>query len=85
MVLLESLFVAENLLMGTEQVADVLLLLEDEAVTALAILLNLQRQQLHFFHFLVILLQFGVNLLQEVLVLRHLLHLLAIHYDLEHL
>lgn len=71
--------------MGAEQVADVLVLLEDEAVAALAVLLDLHEQHLHLFHFGVSLLQFGVHLLQQVLVLRHLLHLIAVQYVLEYL
>ena len=41
MVLLECLFVANNLLIGAEQVRDVLVLLQDESISTLAVLLNL--------------------------------------------
>lgn len=41
MVLLESLFVAKNLLVGAKQVGDVLVLLQDQSIPAFAVFLNL--------------------------------------------
>lgn len=70
--LLEGVFVAKDLLVGLEQVRDVLVLLEDQTISTFTILRHFDKVELHLVELL-------FDLLEELVAVLNLLNLLCVH------